>query len=178
MNITPALTSKSVEILEMNGEILAITEGRTYQWKDLPRRVKEALYNDLQNDLQALELLREYHSDERLRIFTRCKFGGFNATPDIHTNGEISGEHWDCQCTSCPLKGHFRSSLEVENGVLSGREIEVAKLIAQGYFGKEISARLHISESTINTHKRSIFDKVGVASSVELTKWAYQINLI
>lgn len=178
MNIPPALTTKSVEILVHDGELFAISEGRTYKWTEIPKRIRESLRIDLHKNPQALELLRHYPSDERLRIYTKCKFGGFEATPDIDEEGNVNGEHWNCQCSDCPLRKIFRATLEVANGYLTEREIEIAKLIASGYFGKEITARLHICESTLNSHKRSIFQKVGVASSVELTKWAYQINLI
>ena len=178
MMITDAFINRSVELFVKNGQLMGITSGQTYTWNELPSRVKLEIRKDLQNNPQALELLQHLNPKERLRVYSTCKFGGFNAIPDIDVDGTIKGEHWNCGCESCPLKGLFRSSLEVNNGTLSGREIEIAKLIAQGYFGKEISARLFISESTINSHKRSIFEKVGVASSVELTIWAHKTNLI
>ena len=178
MNIPSALLNESIEILTSNGKLMAITNGKTYQWEDIPARVRKSLEDLLHSDPQALELLHDYSQSERLRIYAKCRFGGFNATPDIDVCGTANSEHWDCSCDDCPLRHHFRNTLAVANGILSSREIEVAKLIAQGYFGKEIAARLNICESTINTHKRHIFEKIDVASSVELTKWAYQINLI
>ena len=111
-------------------------------------------------------------------MYARCKFGGFNATPDISPNGESEHEHWDCNCESCPLSSVFRGVLEVENGVLTQREIDVIRLIGKGFLGKQIADILHIAQNTLNTHKRSIFQKVGVRTSVELAIWATQFNLI
>lgn len=178
MNIPPALTNKSIEILVINKELMAITEGRTYSWDCIPKRVEQALKMLLHSDPQALELLHDYSDSERLRIYAYCRFGGFNATPDIDVCGTAASEYWDCGCANCPLQTLYRNGLKTKNGTLSQREIEIAKLIAKGYLGKEISNQLSISQSTINTHKRHIFDKVGVSSSVELANWAHQINLL
>jgi len=46
---------------------------------------------------------------------------------------------------------------------LSGREIEVVKLMAEGAANKEIAASLSISESTVKTHIQTIFQKLGVS---------------
>jgi len=46
---------------------------------------------------------------------------------------------------------------------LSGREIEVVKLMAEGAANKQIAAGLHISESTVKTHIQTIFQKLGVS---------------
>ncbi len=46
--------------------------------------------------------------------------------------------------------------------LLSGRELEILKLIAEGLSGPEIGARLYISSSTVKTHVKSVLDKLGV----------------
>ena len=45
---------------------------------------------------------------------------------------------------------------------LSEREQEVARLVAEGLRNKEIAARLHISEETVKSHIRSIFNKANI----------------
>lgn len=45
---------------------------------------------------------------------------------------------------------------------LSGREMEVLRLIAKGAANKEIGAQLSISQSTVKTHVSSIFQKLDV----------------
>ncbi len=45
---------------------------------------------------------------------------------------------------------------------LSGREIEVLTLVAQGHGNKEIGKQLHISAATVRTHLIHIYGKLGV----------------
>lgn len=51
---------------------------------------------------------------------------------------------------------------------LSPREAEVLKLAARGYTSTYISKTLFISDSTVRTHLKSIYRKMGVNSKVEL----------
>ena len=47
---------------------------------------------------------------------------------------------------------------------LTGRELEIAVLVAQGFATKNIAYRLQISEWTVSTYLRRIFAKLGVDS--------------
>jgi DNA-binding CsgD family transcriptional regulator len=47
---------------------------------------------------------------------------------------------------------------------LAKREVEVARLVAEGLTNKQIGTRLFISERTVATHVRNILDKLGFDS--------------
>ncbi|GAA4075973.1 response regulator [Nocardioides kongjuensis] len=51
---------------------------------------------------------------------------------------------------------------------VSGREWEVARLVAQGLSNAEISATLHLSLATVKTHVGSLFAKLGLDNRVQL----------
>jgi len=51
---------------------------------------------------------------------------------------------------------------------LTGRELEIARMVSQRKSNKEIGAALDISSRTVSTHLSNIFGKVGVASRGEL----------
>jgi predicted ATPase/DNA-binding CsgD family transcriptional regulator len=56
-------------------------------------------------------------------------------------------------------------------GPLSQREQEVARLVADGLTNKEIGARLFISEYTVDSHVRSILNKLGFDSRARIAAW-------
>jgi DNA-binding NarL/FixJ family response regulator len=46
--------------------------------------------------------------------------------------------------------------------LLTGRELQIVALVAEGRVNKQIASDLHISEWTVSTHLRRIFSKLGV----------------
>lgn len=62
--------------------------------------------------------------------------------------------------------GHDGASLADAHPSLSGRERQIAELLAGGATNKEIAKALHISERTVKNHLGSIFEKIGVNSRV------------
>ncbi|MGM0565181.1 MAG: response regulator transcription factor [Bacteroidota bacterium] len=61
---------------------------------------------------------------------------------------------------------------------LTRRELEILKLIAEGYHYKEIGEKLFISARTVETHKNNIMQKLGLNSTIELVKYAIKNNVI
>ena len=51
------------------------------------------------------------------------------------------------------------------------REAEVARLVADGLTNKQIGARLFISERTVDSHVRSILNKLGFSSRAQIAAW-------
>jgi DNA-binding CsgD family transcriptional regulator len=66
---------------------------------------------------------------------------------------------------------HGDAVQHVETGPLSKREVEVARLIAEGLGNKEIGTRLFISERTVTTHVGNILNKLGFDSRVQIASW-------
>jgi DNA-binding NarL/FixJ family response regulator len=67
---------------------------------------------------------------------------------------------------------------EDEFDVLTPRELEVLKLIAEAYTSKEIAKALWISIKTVERHRQNILDKLGMSDRVELTRYAIRRGLI
>jgi len=61
---------------------------------------------------------------------------------------------------------------------LTNRELEVLKLVAQQYSTREISVELHISESTVETHRKNLMKKVKVKNSVGLAIFALKSGVV
>jgi len=74
------------------------------------------------------------------------------------------------------VKQLTKPSAEVESP-LSGREREVLQMLAEGKSSRTIAGRLHISVTTVDTHRKHIMDKLGFRSIAELTKYAVREGL-
>ena len=55
---------------------------------------------------------------------------------------------------------------------LTPREEEVLRLIAWGYSNKEIAGRLELSVKTVETHKANAMHKLGMASRIDIVRFA------
>ena len=60
-------------------------------------------------------------------------------------------------------------------GLLAKREAEVARLVAEGLSNKQIGARLFISERTVDSHVRSILNKLGFNSRAQIAGWVSSV---
>jgi two-component system, NarL family, nitrate/nitrite response regulator NarL len=67
---------------------------------------------------------------------------------------------------------------EAKEAHLSGREIEIIRLIEKEYNNKQIAESLFISERTVETHRKNIFRKTSTNSVIGLIKFAYEHRLI
>ena len=52
----------------------------------------------------------------------------------------------------------------------------MAQLVAEGSSNKQIGARLFISERTVDSHVRSILNKLGVNSRAQIAVWIVSSN--
>jgi DNA-binding NarL/FixJ family response regulator len=62
--------------------------------------------------------------------------------------------------------------------VLTPRELEVLKLIAEGRTSKEIAELLVLSVKTVEHHRAAILHRLGMRDRVELTRYAIRRGLI
>ena len=61
---------------------------------------------------------------------------------------------------------------------LTHSEIEIVKLIADGYSTKDIALKKHISFHTVMTHRKNIFRKLEINNVTELIRYAVRQGLI
>jgi two-component system response regulator NreC len=61
---------------------------------------------------------------------------------------------------------------------LTSREVEVLRLIAQGYTNNRAAEILHISVRTVEYHRSNLTDKLSLRSRVDLMKYAEEKGLI
>ncbi|MDF7816830.1 response regulator transcription factor [Runella sp. MFBS21] len=62
--------------------------------------------------------------------------------------------------------------------LLTNRELDIIRLIAQEATTSEMADRLFISEKTVETHRRNIINKLGVKNSVGVVMYAVKRGLV
>jgi DNA-binding NarL/FixJ family response regulator len=61
--------------------------------------------------------------------------------------------------------------------ILTDKEFEIFRFIAEGLSSKEIAKRLNLSKNTIDSHKRNIKEKLQLRNSAELMKKAVEWSM-
>lgn len=73
-----------------------------------------------------------------------------------------------------PIKELEASDKDNKGGILSAREIEILKLVAQGDSSKHVADKLFLSELTVNTHRRNMLKKTNQPNVAALVNYAKQ----
>jgi DNA-binding NarL/FixJ family response regulator len=72
----------------------------------------------------------------------------------------------------------IRNKQTPANVNLTSREQEILELICQGLGTAEISAKLFLSDRTVENHKANLFAKTGCKNSLSLVIFAFKNNLV
>jgi DNA-binding NarL/FixJ family response regulator len=76
------------------------------------------------------------------------------------------------------LSGIKAADTETKTGNLTPREVEVLKLIAEGYKSKEIAEYLSISINTVDKHRANLMGKLDLHNASALTHFALKEGLV
>lgn len=79
------------------------------------------------------------------------------------------------------VREYLRRDRQGENmpeSILTPREEEIVKLIAEGNSAKEIAATLVLSVKTVDRHRANILNKLGMRDRLALTRYAIRAGLI
>ena len=67
---------------------------------------------------------------------------------------------------------------ETQNADLTIRELEVLKLIAEGFSSKEVAEKMYVSTRTIETHRYNILKKTSCQNVAQLIAWAAKHGVV
>ncbi len=82
------------------------------------------------------------------------------------------------EITAPVLRALARFDYPTPGPLLSDRELEVLECMLDGLTTQQISNRLFISDNTVKTHVRHIFDKLEVSNRAEAVGKAMQMGLL
>lgn len=76
------------------------------------------------------------------------------------------------------VRDYLKRGEDGRDGLLTPRESEVVKLIAEGHSTREIAEMLVVSEKTVERHRSNILEKLELRDRVALTRWAIRRGLV
>lgn len=130
---------------------LSMYEDRRY----VVRMLKNGAQGYVLKDTAVEELINAIHSVRQGRIYVSAQL-----TPYI-----------------TDALGDTENMINVDE-LLTPRERELLQLISEGYSTKDISEKCILSPRTVDTHRKSIMEKLNVHSIAELTRVAIREGLI
>ncbi len=71
-----------------------------------------------------------------------------------------------------------REELDCTAVTLSQREMEIIRLIAEGFTNAQIAEQLFLSDHTVTTHRKNIMKKLGVKNTAGIVMYAVKTELI
>lgn len=143
---------KKIKTIYKSSKILAIT----------PNLPKETVYKSLQYGVDSY-LLDDCDKPEILEAIEDTK----------------NGKQFYCGMVIDILSEKNASETKGCDGIsLSEREIEVIKLISDGFTNKEIADTLFLSTHTVNTHRKNIMHKLNIKNTAGIVIYAVKENII
>ncbi|MGP9526892.1 response regulator [Glutamicibacter sp. AOP5-A2-18] len=105
-----------------------------------------------------------------------------NAVHAVHHGTAVISPSVSADLISAVRKAHTDNSQQVEDLIddlgITSREIQILKLLAQGFNNVEISKTLGITETTVKTHMAKIFVKLSVRDRVQALIAAARLGIV
>ena len=163
--LDPHVVLLDVAMPEMNG--VQVTQQISQNWPQV-KVVILSMHKDSNYVRETLRsgakgyVLKESVDSELLRAIRTVAAGDSYIAPGV-TNSVLSDYQ---RFVGSPLD------------LLTARELDVFKLLAEGQTAKEIAAALNISIYTVDAHRNHIFGKLQLRSSAELVRFAIRQGLV
>ena len=146
--------SKRIRSLQQKTEILILTKYRneTYQREAFAAGVRGYLMKDCGID-DVVEALK-------------CA-----STGDYYLKGEVGKDL---------VTEYIQPAVNMQEpgGIMTQREKELARLLADGYSTKEAASVLNISPKTAETHRASVMKKLGAKNVADIVKYCIRNHII
>ncbi|HYU50719.1 MAG TPA: LuxR C-terminal-related transcriptional regulator [Candidatus Limnocylindria bacterium] len=113
------------------------------------------------------------HEHDRVRAETRARLGAARYQSAYDTGSALTLSEVIAVAGGAPVPERRVRAKEAPqpSAMLSPREMEVARLVADGATNAQAAAQLFISERTVESHVTNIFNKLGVDSRVQVARW-------
>ena len=146
-------------------KLFALSNGQTIPFSELKPDYISKIYERLLNDEKAIEDLKHLSQVEAIDQYVFCLYGSADDVADFSSNGELNEPtNFICTNENCRCLNWNSKKITINGEKLTPRQIEIIRLLATDMCDKMIANQLGICISTLDTHKKTIFEKAGVSS--------------
>jgi len=176
--IISAVLSKRPAVVVLSAEV----DGNARKGFDLAREIHR-----LRPEIQVVMLLDSSERDPVLEAFRAGASGVFSRNESLKSLAKCiccvsQGQVWATSKELRYLLAALGEGLPMRvvdakgRALLSRREQEVVRSVAEGLSNREIAERLGLTEHTVKNYLFRIFDKLGVSKRVEVALYAYNLG--
>lgn len=158
--------------------VFALSNGKTITFEELNPTKRALIFEKLLSDEAAVQDLKELTQSEAIEHFAFCIYGAADHEPDFCEDGKLKdADNFICS-NACKCLKWSSKNITIDGNKLTPREIEIVTLLASDKPDKQIADELEITESTLNTHKKNLFEKFNVYSKSGLITKAITNKII
>jgi two-component system, NarL family, nitrate/nitrite response regulator NarL len=169
-SVVPAATTQNIDVILISSTL----DERPCQGLEVLREVRQ-----LRPDIRAVLLLDSSKDEAVLQAFRAGARGVFGRNDPIEMlsscvrrvhQGEIwaNSHHLSIAVSALANSPTVRAVNAEGMNLLSERELQVVRCLAEGLTNREIATRMNLSQHTVKNYLFRVFDKLGVSSRVEL----------
>ena len=100
------------------------------------------------------------------------------AIRDVHAGKTVYSASISRRLLDRQDKRRTKGALQLRNGGMSSRELEVLQLVAEGMANKQVASELAISIKTVEKHRQNLMRKLGIHDTAGLTRYAISAGII
>lgn len=160
-------------------QVIWLQNGNSHYFSDLPYDYYMLLKDAYTNDDKAVAFLSSVTADlnRQIELYTYYMYGAIDATPDI-VDGKLSHCENFRDKRDCPSLHWNSKSLKIGEHTLTPRQIVIIDLISNDIPDKAIADTLCVTHSTLDFHKRNLYQAIGVSSKIGLFKLCVKHKII
>lgn len=135
------------------------------------------------HNLKDIHTIRELAPSSKIVVFTTKQSAYFETVllkfgVDLYVEKNESLQYLESHMEALLHQGQHHHTYTPKVKILSTRELEVLKMLAEGMKNKEIGTKLDLNEKTISTYKLRLLSKLEANNTLELVQKALLIGII
>ena len=171
---------KSIELFAIreNRKVYFVYDGQIKPFKELPSMFVDQLIEKLISDPVALRDLKGLSNVQMLEEYAFCLYGTLDSDSDYSTSGKLKkAENFRCG-SNCKCLKWASKKVEHNGKTITQLKLNILDALATGKSDKEIADQFFIEQTTLNTHKKQLFNLFKVASTKELLAEAIKAKIL